>query len=159
MVSTNRNWFFLFSANYLGVFNDNFLKHCIIFIGVTWFLPEYMNQSSLITLVSAALIIPYLIFSPLGGRLAVVYSKQKVFRYCKIAEFPIMLLAGTGFYLQSIWITLTAVLLMGIQSCLYSPAKYGLIRDIGGESGLSFGSGLFETMAFLGILIDRKSVV
>jgi len=41
---------------------------------------------------------------------------------------------------------------MGVQSCLYSPAKYGLIRDIGGEKGISFGSGIFETMAFLGIL-------
>jgi len=28
-----------------------------------------------------------------------------------------------------------------------------LIRDIGGEQGVSYGSGVFETMAFLGILI------
>jgi acyl-[acyl-carrier-protein]-phospholipid O-acyltransferase/long-chain-fatty-acid--[acyl-carrier-protein] ligase len=41
---------------------------------------------------------------------------------------------------------------MGVQSCLYSPAKYGLIRDIGGEKGIPFGSGIFEMMAFLGIL-------
>jgi len=43
--------------------------------------------------------------------------------------------------------------LLGILSCLYSPSKYGLIRDIGGAEGVSFGSGIFETMAFLGILI------
>jgi acyl-[acyl-carrier-protein]-phospholipid O-acyltransferase/long-chain-fatty-acid--[acyl-carrier-protein] ligase len=42
---------------------------------------------------------------------------------------------------------------MGIQSCLYSPSKYGLIRDIGGEKGVSFGSGMFEMMAFLGIIV------
>jgi len=41
---------------------------------------------------------------------------------------------------------------MGIQACLYSPSKYGLIRDIGGEEGISFGNGMFETMAFLAIL-------
>ena len=153
MVSKNKNWFFLFSSNFLGVLNDNFLKHCIIFIGVTWLLPTNINQSMLISLVSAALVIPYLLFSPLGGRLAVIYSKQKVFRWCKIAEFPIVLLAIIGFYYQSVWVTLAAVLLMGIQSCLYSPSKYGLIRDVGGEEGLSFGSGVFETMAFFGILL------
>ncbi|MDD4923057.1 MAG: MFS transporter, partial [Bacteroidales bacterium] len=43
--------------------------------------------------------------------------------------------------------------MMGILSCLYSPSKYGLIRDIEGQKGVSFGSGLFETMAFMGILI------
>ena len=153
MVSKNKNWFFLFSANFLGVLNDNFLKHCIIFIGVIWTLPSSINQSTLISLVSAALIVPYLLFSSLGGRLAVMYSKQSVFKWCKIAEFPIVLLAIVGFYYQSVWVVLMSILLMGIQSCLYSPSKYGLIRDIGGEDGLSFGSGMFETMAFFGILL------
>jgi len=46
---------------------------------------------------------------------------------------------------------------MGILSCLYSPSKYSLIRDIGGEHGVSFGSGVFEMMAFLGILIGTVS--
>jgi acyl-[acyl-carrier-protein]-phospholipid O-acyltransferase/long-chain-fatty-acid--[acyl-carrier-protein] ligase len=147
-----KNWFFLFISNYFGVLNDNFLKHCIIFIAVMWTLPEYVTQSRLISLVSAALVVPYLFFSPLGGRLAVIYSKQKIFRWCKLAEFPIMLLAAVAFYWQSVLLSLLAVLLMGIQSCLYSPSKYGLIRDIGGEKGISFGNGVFETMAFLGIL-------
>ena len=152
MPPKNKNWFFLFSSNYLGVTNDNFLKHSIIFIGVTWILPEYITQSLLISLLSAALVVPYLFFSPLAGRLSVKYSKQKVFRLCKLAEFPIMFLAAYAFYYQSVTLSLLAVLLMGIQSCLYSPSKYGLIRDIGGEKGISFGNGMLETMAFLGIL-------
>jgi acyl-[acyl-carrier-protein]-phospholipid O-acyltransferase/long-chain-fatty-acid--[acyl-carrier-protein] ligase len=63
-----------------------------------------------------------------------------------------MIFASVGFYFQSVILSLLSVLLMGIQSCLYSPSKYGLIRDIGGEKGLAFGNGVFETMAFLGIL-------
>lgn len=152
MSSTQKNWFFLFSSNYFGISNDNFLKHCIIFIGVTWALPEFLSQSSLIAIVSAALIVPYLIFSPLGGRLAVRYSKQKIFRLFKLIEFPIMFLAVIAFYFQWVLLGLFTVLLMGIQSCLYSPSKYGLLRDIGGEKGLAFGNGVLETMAFLGIL-------
>jgi len=147
-----KNWGALFTTNFLGIFNDNFLKHCIIFISVTWFLPEWLSQSQLISAVAAALVLPYLFFSPLAGRLAMQYSKQRVFRFFKILEMPVMLLACAAFYFNWVWLAVFCVLLMGILSCMYSPSKYGLIRDIGGQEGVSFGSGVFETMAFLGIL-------
>jgi MFS family permease len=62
-------------------------------------------------------------------------------------------MATFAFLFHWVWMAVLAVFLLGILSCLYSPSKYGLIRDIGGPEGVSFGSGLFETMAFLGILI------
>ncbi len=153
MNHTNKNWFALFTTNFLGIFNDNFLKHCIIFIGVTWHLPDWLSQSQLISMVSAALVIPYLILSPLAGRWSVIYSKKKILRIFKMIELPIMITASFAFYFQLVWLAVLAVFIMGLQSCMYSPAKYGLIRDVGGQEGVSFGSGVFETMAFLGILI------
>jgi MFS family permease len=146
-------WTPLFLSNFLGIYNDNLLKYCIIFIAVGWSLPTWMTQSQLISIVSASLIIPYLFLSPIGGRLAVKYSKKKIFRICKLLEIPILMLACVSFYYQWVMVSVLTVLLMGILSCLYSPSKYSLIRDIGGEEGVSFGSGVFETMAFLGILI------
>jgi len=145
-------WTALFLSNFLGVYNDNFLKNCIIFIAVGWSLPSWLTQSQLISIVSASLVIPYLFLSPLGGRLAVVYSKIKVFRFFKLLEMPIMLTACFAFYFHLVLLAVFSVFLMGIQSCLYSPSKYSLIRDIGGKEGVSYGSGVFETMAFLGIL-------
>ena len=147
-----KKWTSLLAANFLGVFNDNFLKHAIIFVAIGWSLPGWLTQSQLIALVSASLVVPYLVLSPLGGKLAVRYSKLKVFRFFKLIEFPIMAIACVAFLYEWVLFALLAVLLMGVQSCLYSPAKYGLIRDIGGVEGSAFGSGMFETMAFLGIL-------
>lgn len=154
MIQSQRtNWFFLFGTNFLGIFNDNFLKHCIIFVAITWHLPTWLTQSQLISLVSAALVIPYLVLSPFAARLSSTYRHQKVLEIAKLAELPIMIIACVAFINQWIWLALISVLLMGIQSSLYSPAKYSLIRDIGGVEGSSFGSGIFESMAFLGILI------
>ena len=147
-----KKWISLLAANFLGVFNDNFLKNAIIFVAIGWNLPSWLSQSQLIALVSASLVVPYLILSPLGGKLAVHYSKLKVFRVLKFIEFPIMAIACIAFLYEWVMVAMLAVLLMGIQSCLYSPAKYGLIRDVGGVEGSAFGSGMFETMAFLGIL-------
>jgi len=146
-------WTPLFLSNFLGVFNDNFLKNSIIFIAVGWAMPAWLTQSQLISLVSASLVVPYLFLSPIAGRLAVIYSKKKVFKICKLLEIPVLALACVGFYFQLVILTVLSVILMGILSCLYSPSKYSLIRDIGGEEGVSFGSGVFEMMAFLGVLI------
>ena len=145
-------WTPLFLSNFLGVFNDNFVKNCIIFIAVAWSMPRWMTQSQLISMVSASLVVPYLFLSPWAGRLAVIYSKKKVFRLCKLLEIPVLALACVAFYFQWVMVAVFTVLLMGILSCMYSPSKYSLIRDIGGEEGVSFGSGVFEMMAFLGIL-------
>ena len=116
-------------------------------------MPEWMTQSQLISAVSAALVLPYLLLSPYSGEIAERFEKQKIVRLMKMLELPIVMLAGVGFWMESVWVVLLAVLLMGMQSCLYSPAKYGLIRDVDGERGVAFGSGMFEMMAFLGILI------
>jgi len=146
-------WTPLFLSNFLGVYNDNFLKNCIIFIAVGWSLPQWLSQSQLISLVSASLVLPYLFVSPLAGRLAIIYSKKKIFVLLKLLEIPVLLIACIAFYYQWVLIAIFTVLLMGILSCLYSPAKYSLIKDIGGEEGVSYGSGVFEMMAFLGILL------
>ena len=146
-------WLKLFLLNFVGVLNDNFMKHCIIFVSVGWVMPEWMTQSQLIAAVSAALVLPYLLLSPYSGEIAERFEKQKIVRLMKLLELPIVALAGISFWIESVWIVLLAVLLMGAQSCLYSPAKYGLIRDVDGERGVAFGSGMFEMMAFLGILV------
>ena len=149
----NMRWLKLFLLNFVGVLNDNFMKHCIIFVSVGWVMPEWMTQSQLISAVSAALVLPYLLLSPYSGEIAERFEKQKIVRLMKLLELPIVALACVGFWIESVWMVLLAVLLMGAQSCLYSPAKYGLIRDVDGEQGVAFGSGMFEMMAFLGILV------
>jgi acyl-[acyl-carrier-protein]-phospholipid O-acyltransferase/long-chain-fatty-acid--[acyl-carrier-protein] ligase len=42
---------------------------------------------------------------------------------------------------------------VGLISTLFSPSKYGLIRDIGGDEEISFGTGTLEMFTFLGVLI------
>lgn len=147
------NWIALFSSNFLGVFNDNLLKNSIIFFTISWSFPSWLNQSQLISIVSGALIFPYLILSPYAGNLTVSISKIKLFRWFKFAEIIVMAIAALSFVIQNIYLAIVSVLLMGILSCLYSPSKYSLIHDIGGDKKAAFGSGVFETMAFLGVLL------
>ena len=96
--------------------------------------------------------LPYILCSPLADRLTAVWAKRRIVWLAKWAELPIMAVAIAGFALKSPWLVVGAVLLMGLQSSLYSPAKYALIRDIGGEGRISTGMGGMEGVSFLGVL-------
>ena len=153
MRQKSKNWFFLFLGNFLGVFNDNFLKHAIVFVSMSWALPRWLTTSQIIAAVSASLLIPYLLFSPLAGQLTKKYDNQKLFTLFKVLEIPVLLLAALAFYYQWIFFAIFLVLIMGILTCLYSPAKYSLIIEISKSEENAFGSGMLEAMAFLGILL------
>lgn len=140
----------LFSTNFFGVMNDNFLKSLACFIAIRWVASD--DASFVISAAAACLVLPYLFLSPLAGKWAYLFPKKQIVVYCKIAELPIMAIAIAGFVLQSVWVVIVAIFLMGTQSALYSPAKYGLIREVGGEENLPFGVGGFEAVSFFGML-------
>jgi acyl-[acyl-carrier-protein]-phospholipid O-acyltransferase/long-chain-fatty-acid--[acyl-carrier-protein] ligase len=144
-------WFPLYITQYLGVMNDNLLKHLIIFIAASWVAED--SKELVISAAAAMLVIPYILFSPLAGRLAQIKSKQKILEWAKLVEIPIMVLAIGGFYVDSLAIVMAAMFLMGVQSALYSPAKYGLIRDVGGVAEISQASGFMELLTFMGVLL------
>lgn len=144
-------WWPLLATNFLGVLNDNYLKTLACFIAVLWVGKEY--EAPLVSLAAGSLVIPYVFLSPLAGRWAVIFNKISVVRICKLAEIPIMLFASAGFLLHSVWMVIGSILLMGTQSCLFSPSKYGLIRDIGGTEHIAFGTGNMEMVSFLGMIL------
>lgn len=141
----------LYFTNFWGVLNDNFLKTLACFVAIKWVNEAY--QSIVISIAAGALVLPYILLSPLADRLTALYDKKSVVRIAKWVELPIMGVAILGFFLQNIWVVIVAIVLMGTQSCLYSPSKYGLIRDIGGEKNVSTGMGGMEAIAFLGMLL------
>jgi acyl-[acyl-carrier-protein]-phospholipid O-acyltransferase/long-chain-fatty-acid--[acyl-carrier-protein] ligase len=65
----------------------------------------------------------------------------------------IFVLACFSFAIHNIYIALFCLFAVGLISTLFSPSKYGLIRDIGGDDGISFGTGTLEMFTFLGVLI------
>ena len=152
MKKPNTKWLPLFATNFLGVLNDNFLKNLIAFVGIMWLTSEE-NKSLVISLASAMMVLPYILFSPIAGRVSKRYPKAKIIKITKITEIPIMLLAAIGFYYHNLATVMTAMFFMGLQSCMYSPAKYGIIRDIGGKEGISFGTGTMEMLTFTAVLI------
>lgn len=141
----------LFATNFFGVVNDNFLKTLASFTIIGWIADERM-QSVFMGAVAAALVVPYVVCSPLADRLTMLFPKVRIFRLAKWAELPIVALAVIGFSVGSAALVVASVLLMGLQSSLYSPAKYALVRDVGGEGRISTGMGGMEGVSFAAVL-------
>lgn len=146
----NKNFTWLYLTNFWGVLNDNFLKTLACFITIRWVIPDM--QGIVVSAAAGSLVLPYIFFSPLAANIANRYGRVRIIRICKWAEIPIMAIAIAGFATQSLTLTLLAVLLMGTQSSLFSPAKYGLIRCIGGKGKVSSGMGGMEAISFFGML-------
>ncbi len=142
----------LYVTNFFGTLNDNFLKTLASFTVIGWLSDERVKSLAM-GVTAGALVLPYILCSPLADRLTAVLEKRRIVRFAKWAELPIMAVAITGFAMKSPWLVIGAILLMGLQSSLYSPAKYALVRDIGGEARISTGMGGMEGVSFLGVLM------
>ena len=147
-----RSFIPLFFTNFFGTMNDNFLKTLAGFTVIGW-LSDERTKAVAMGITAGALVLPYILCSPFADRLTAVWAKRRIVQIAKWAELPIMAVAITGFALHSPWLVIGAVLLMGLQSSLYSPAKYALVRDIGGEGRISTGMGGMEGVSFLGVLL------
>ena len=148
----NNSFLPLYVTNFFGTLNDNFLKTLACLTVIGWIADERV-RSLLTSVVAGMLVLPYILCSPLADRLTAVWPKRRIVRAAKWAELPIMAVAIAGFALHSPWLVIGAVLLMGLQSSLYSPAKYALVRDIGGAERISTGMGGMEGVSFLGVLM------
>lgn len=142
---------FLFITQFFGVLNDNLLKSLICFLAVLW--NSEVDNEAVVSISATLLILPYLLLSPLAGRLATFHSKVRIVRWAKFAELPIMLIASIAFWFQLIELAYVSLFLMGAQSALYSPAKYGLIKELKGGEDISYGTGMMEMLSFIGILL------
>lgn len=106
----------------------------------------------LATVATGLFILPYFLFSALAGQLADKFDKSHLIRIVKAAEIGIMLLALGGFWLESVPVLLACLLLMGVHSTVFGPAKYSILPQHLGPNEVMGGTGIVEAGTFLAIL-------
>ncbi len=150
-MQSKTKWIPLFASNFLGVFNNNFFKTLICLLAINWVAKG--NESMIVSMASGLYVLSYIFFSPLAGRLSKTMYKKKIMIAARIAELILVIAGSIGFYIENVYIVMAGIFLLGLVSTLFSPSKYGLIRDIGGNEGLSFGTGTLEMFTFFGAIL------
>lgn len=135
----------------LGAFNDNSFKMVIIMY-LVYGLKLDADSTWYISLATALFVLPFILFSNWCGWLADRYSKRTIVILAKWVEVAVMVFGLVAFYLEHIPLIFCGLFLMGAQSTLFSPAKYGILPEILSKEQLSRGNGIIELTTFLAII-------
>lgn len=131
----------LLLTQFLGAFNDNMLRWLAVPVGQTILTGENAGTIALAA-GGVCFTVPYLLLTPAAGSLADRYSKRDVIVGCKLAEIVVMLIGAVAILSHNIWFLFGVVTLMGAQSALFAPAKFGSLPEMLEERSLSQGNGL-----------------
>jgi MFS family permease len=111
-----------------------------------------LDRAQLGAIASALFILPFAIVSPTAGQIADRVDKATMMRWVKAWEIVVMLLAAVGYHTQNIYFLYFVLLLMGAQSAVFAPIKYGVLPQYLHRDELLGGNGLVQAFTFLAIL-------
>ena len=143
----------LLTTQFLGAFNDNAWKQLVILLAVAAAASEAEGQRQT-AIAQIVLMVPLMAISLPAGVLADRVSKKSVIVSMKAFELALMVLgAGLLWWRPAGGTSALAVLaLLGVQSALFSPAKYGILPELLPHDQLSKGNGFLETLTNLAII-------
>lgn len=149
---TKRRFAPLFVVQFLGAFNDNVLKFALLFLANFGAHTTALSGEMLATVSTGIFILPYFLFSAIGGQTADAIDKRVLIRWVKTAEIGIMAVALAGFAIGSIAILLVCLFLMGLHSTIFGPVKYSILPQHLRSHEMMGATGLIEAGTFLAIL-------
>lgn len=152
MIFTKR-FISLFGVQFLGALNDNIFKNAMVIL-ITFRLSESAEVIGLlITLAAGLFILPFVLFSAIGGEIADKVNKTTLIRNLKFFELFIMIAAAFMFWYESTVGLFVVLFLMGTQSALFGPVKYSILPEYFVGSSLVSANAWFSGSTFVAILL------
>lgn len=162
-----RRYLPFFISQLAGAFNDNLFKQALMLaiiykltfsnlvdhnLIVKLFHGGVIDKDLLVNLCAIVFILPFFLFSALGGQLGEKYDKSLLIRRIKVAEIITMIIGAVGLFLNSFVLMLVVLFAMGVQSALFGPVKYSILPQHLKDTELVGGNALVEMGTFLAIL-------
>lgn len=153
----------LTATQFLGAFNDNAFKMLVLLLvaslgsdhALSWVESSWVAQNFGQAAPAFLFALPFVFLGPLTGALADRLSKTAIIRAANLLEIGVMLGATLGLVLRSYDGLLLTVFLMGVQSALFGPAKYGVIKELVGGRDLSRANALIQASTMIAILLGN----
>jgi MFS family permease len=150
----DRSFWGIAVTQFLGAFNDNLYKQLMLLMAIPGV--GALIQGDRQGWATTAFSLPFVLLSSIAGFLSDRYSKSKIVVLCKIAEIGITLLAVMAFLLYGRvgdYGTWSVLVLMGIHSTFFGPAKYGILPELFAHKDLPRANGLILMSTFLAIIL------
>lgn len=154
----------LIGSQFLGAFNDNAFKQLVLLLTVSaataealpWMAADPLavgpDGASRQWLPATLFALPFVLLCTSTGALADRLSKSSIIKAANVLEIAVMAAATLALYLQSYAALLAVIFLMGAQSALFGPSKYGIVREIVPDRDMSRANALLQTSTTVAIL-------
>jgi len=115
---------------------------------------SYDGQQQIIftAIVNALILLPFIMLFTPSGYLADKYPKNTVMKLSAWFALAITLLITLSYYQGWFWFGFSMTFLLGLQSALYSPAKYGFIKELVGKRRLVQGNAVVQAVTLFSII-------
>ncbi len=106
----------------------------------------------LTAIINALILLPFIfLFSP-AGFLSDKYPKVQIIRIASLIAVGITTLILFSYIMGWFWVAFGLTFLLAAQSAIYSPAKYGLIKEMVGNEKLTEANALIQSITIVAIL-------
>ena len=132
----------------MNALNEKGVQFLLIGLGI-WMAMELQYSLSVL------IVLPFVLFSPLGGWIADRWCKTRLLQAMVLLQ--VLVLAGmtAGLWLQNLSLAIACFGIFCVQAMFFSPAKKGLVKDIVGSENIGFASGVMEISTMLALLIGQ----
>lgn len=148
---TTRRFLPLFVAQYASALDDNIFKNAMG-IMILFLMVDNENAPLIVTWSLAVFILPYVLLSPLAGRIADTHDKAAILKWVSFCKVICFILGAIGFYIGSVPLLLVILFVIGINSAFFSPCKYSILPDHLSRDNLLKANGLLSMGTFLAII-------
>ncbi len=133
------------------------VSHKILLQNIAFKVFNGSEQVVWISIINALIIIPFVLLFTLSGYLSDKYNKKDILVYGAISSFVLSVLMVFSYLSGNFYLAMANLLLLAVQSAIYSPAKFGIILDIWGKKFLSKGNSALQAISIIAILFSIAS--
>jgi acyl-[acyl-carrier-protein]-phospholipid O-acyltransferase/long-chain-fatty-acid--[acyl-carrier-protein] ligase len=103
--------------------------------------------------ISAMILLPFIVLFTLSGYLSDRFAKPNIMRWSAFMAVLVTLGIVYAYYQGEFELAFGLTFILATQSAIYSPAKYGYIKECLGEKGLSIGNAFLMSITLISILL------
>ncbi|TQR41925.1 acyl-[ACP]--phospholipid O-acyltransferase [Campylobacter sp. MIT 12-8780] len=137
-------------VGFINAFVD--LGHKIIIQNTIYKVYTGDTQLFLTAIVNALMLLPFIMFLSPSGFLADKFPKNLVMKISAFASVILTLIICVAYFIGAFYFAFAMTFLMAVQSALYSPSKYGFIKELVGKDLLTLGNAAIAAISIVAIL-------
>ena len=132
----------------MNALNEKGVQFLLIGLGI-WMAMELQYSLSVL------IVLPFVLFSPLGGWLADRWCKTRLLQAMVLLQVFVLAGMSVGLWQENLSIAIFCFAIFCVQAMFFSPAKKGLTKDIVGSRNIGFASGVMEISTMLALLVGQ----